>query len=205
MTRRRIEFVYFDLGNVLLAFDHGLASRQIAKLVGATEGAVDQAIFQSGLQDRYERGEIACDEFHSCCVEQIGECQRDPLLHALSDIFRPIDSVWLLVARLRAADVRIGVLSNTCRAHWRFVTDRFKVPSQFEVLALSYEIGCMKPNSRIYRQAAVLANVPAEAILFIDDRMENVAAAADAGFDAVQFRDPEALESQLYERRLLRS
>ena len=31
---RRPEFVYFDLGNVLLYFDHGIAARSMAKLIG---------------------------------------------------------------------------------------------------------------------------------------------------------------------------
>lgn len=203
MSRCGIEFVYFDLGNVLLAFDHGIANREIAKLVGASEVAVNQAIFESGLQDRYECGQLACDEFHERCVTQIGECDRDAFLHALSNIFSRIDAVWSLVERLRAANVRIGILSNTCLAHWCFVTEHFQVPRPFEVLALSYEIGVMKPGAEIYHRAAQLASVPAEAIFFADDRLDNVHAAREAGFDAVQFLDAAQLESQLVERGLL--
>ena len=31
---QRPEFVYFDLGNVLLFFDHGIAARSMASLIG---------------------------------------------------------------------------------------------------------------------------------------------------------------------------
>ncbi len=74
------------------------------------------------------------------------------LENAGSDIFRLNISIVPVVAKLKDAGYRLGLLSNTCESHWRFVLSHFKVmfPHAFEVLALSFEIGACKPDEAIY-------------------------------------------------------
>jgi hypothetical protein len=50
------KFIYFDLGNVLLFFDHALGCRQMAAVAGLAEAQIRAAIFDSGLQWKYECG-----------------------------------------------------------------------------------------------------------------------------------------------------
>ena len=50
---------------------------------------------------------------------------------------------------------------------------------------LSFEVGSMKPKKRIYRVAERYAEVPRERILFLDDKLENVEAAKQRGWQAV--------------------
>jgi FMN phosphatase YigB (HAD superfamily) len=46
----RIKFIYFDLGNVLISFDHSRAFQQIAELTGISAELAEQILFNSGLQ-----------------------------------------------------------------------------------------------------------------------------------------------------------
>ena len=57
-TLAHIEFIYFDLGNVLISFDHSRACQQIAELTGISPRRAEQILFDSGVQNQYERGEI---------------------------------------------------------------------------------------------------------------------------------------------------
>lgn len=198
-------FAYFDLGNVLLAFDHGLACRQMAAVSGVAEQRVRELVFESGLELAYERGDLSTDEFYRRFCDETGAApDRCALLRAASDIFTRIDATAELVRRLRAQGRPVGLLSNTCEAHWEFVRESFpELPALFDVLVLSYEVRALKPEPEIYRRAASAAGATAESLFFVDDRAENVAAAREAGWDAVAFTDPRALESALRERTLL--
>jgi putative hydrolase of the HAD superfamily len=97
---------------------------------------------------------------------------------------------------------RVGVLSNTNELHWDFVTSgRFAmIPDDFEVTALSYEIGAIKPDPRIFAAAAELAGVAPEEVFFTDDMPGHVEAACRAGFDAVEFTTAVKLAEDLRKR-----
>ena len=43
------QFIYFDLGNVLLHFDHAIACRQIGQLAGIPEQRVRDVLFGGDL------------------------------------------------------------------------------------------------------------------------------------------------------------
>jgi HAD superfamily hydrolase (TIGR01509 family) len=107
-----------------------------------------------------------------------------------------------IVAQLRAAGQRIGILSNTSPAHWEFVTDgRYTLlPGYFAVTALSYQLKALKPERAVYDAAAKLAGTKPRDIFFVDDRPENVEGARAAGFDAVQFTTATQLADDLRKR-----
>ena len=205
MTTNSPKFLYFDLGNVLFCFDHEIACRQMAEVAGVTVDTVRQVAFESGLEWRYERGEISSREFYELfCDQTESRSDFEELLHAASAIFDLNKRIVPLVAHLKSAGYRLGILSNTCDAHWNYISDgRYPFVKQyFNPLALSFEIGSMKPESAIYTAAAELADVSPNEIFFVDDREENVAAATDAGFDAVQYTSVHALARALRDRGL---
>lgn len=202
----RPEFLYFDLGNVLLFFDHPKAARQMAALAGMTQAEVWAIVFDSDLEMRYERGEIDCQAFYDeFCRRTRSRPDFAGLKHAAADIFEPNQAVLDLVERLHGAGERLGVLSNTCAAHWEYCVDgRYPQLSRcFERYALSYQLRAMKPEPHIYLRAAELADVDPQRIFFVDDRPENVAGARAAGYDAVEYHSPEQLTRDLQARQLI--
>jgi len=196
-------FVYFDLGNVLLNFDHDVAARQLAEVSGATVQRVRDVVFESDLQIRYETGEITTQQFYdSFCEATQTKPNYESMLHAASAIFQMNSDILPIVAQLRATGYRLGILSNTCEAHWEYVSNgRYAiVPTLFDTVVLSYQAGCMKPAAEIYQTAADLAQVPPERIFYTDDREENVQGAIDAGFVAVQFTSAVELAKAMHDR-----
>lgn len=201
----KIKFVYFDLGNVLLAFSHQRACEQMAAVAEISPELVREVVFDGGLEDRYERGEISSDAFYDAfCTATHSRPERDLLLLASSDIFTLKYEMLPLVNGLHSAGTPLGILSNTCAAHWEFAIDgRFRILNTcFREYILSYEVQSMKPSSQIYSAAIAAAGVQPAEIFFTDDRLENVHAAQAAGMDAVQFTDSLQLNRELLKREI---
>ncbi|TWU57542.1 HAD family hydrolase [Rubripirellula reticaptiva] len=187
-----IRFVYFDLGNILLSFDIGVAHANLAKLFGVSETDAKAAVYDSGLEDRFEHGEFTPDEFAAQVCKAIGATGNPPpageVLDAISDMFTPIAPMTGIMDKVKKSGRGVGILSNTCDAHWDWVIrQNYDVMNaDLDVTILSYEVGAMKPASRIYEESEKLAGVLPSQILFIDDKQENVDAAVARGWQARQ-------------------
>jgi glucose-1-phosphatase len=205
MTRTTLEFLFFDLGNVLLTFDHGIACRQVGELVGLTPERVRKIIFDSGLQARYERGDVSSREFYDefCAAARVRP-DYEALHFANAAIFELNTPIVSIVSHLRSAGYRLGILSNTCESHWGYVSDgRFKIINElFPVQVLSHIERSSKPDAGIYQRAAEMCGVEPGRIFFVDDRQENVDGALRAGWDALLFTGPVALGDALRQRGL---
>ena len=196
-------FIYFDLGNVLVNFDHRRGARQMAEVAGVSERLVWEVVFESDLHLEYERGAITSREcYETFCARTATRPDYDALFLAAADIFEPNDSIVPLVAELHKRKHRLGILSNTNESHWNFIASgRFPIVQEFfERYALSHEMRAAKPDLAAYEIAAKLAGVAPEEVFFTDDRLDNVEAALQAGFDAVQFVGVEALRDELQSR-----
>src|SRR5688572_21626250 len=149
-------FIYFDLGNVLLYFEQELVCRQMAQVAGVTADDVRRVVFGGDLSSRFETGAVSRKEFFEAFCRETNTCADVERLElAASDIFRLNQSMLPVVTKLKDAGYRVGLLSNTCESHWRYVCANFKAlfPHSFDVLALSFEIGAMKPDERIFIRA----------------------------------------------------
>ncbi len=198
------KYLFFDLGNVLINFDHAQAVDQIAALTGVSHQVVRQIVFDSGLQGRYERGLLDTASYHrEFC--QLASCRADlqEFVLAASSIFWVNRSVVPLIAMLRAAHVPMGILSNTCDAHWSYIQNQqYNLMGFFSHHILSFQEGVAKPEVHIYQRAADSVGLPPDEIFFVDDRPDNVRGAHAAGLDAVQFQSAGALAAELAYRQV---
>lgn len=203
-TLARLQFLYFDLGNVLLFFDHEQAARQMSEVAGVPAKRVWDVVFGGDLELRYEAGELDDRQFYELFCEQTGSRPDfDALLLAGSAIFTPNTSIFPVVGALEAAGYRMGVLSNTCPGHWSYSMAHYSIVRRgFDVYALSYELGACKPSPAIYERAAALAGFEPAEIFFVDDVPGHVASARAAGFDAVQYTTAAQLVADLHARGL---
>src|SRR5258706_2425037 len=144
---RNTPFIYFDMGNVLLTFSHELAAKQTAELCGISEKLAWQILFDEGLHWEYERGELAEEEFLGRFCQRArtesGFAAPDPQKfdYAASAIFELNTRVLPIVSALRGAGYRLGVMSNTSSAHWRYCPAKFPFMLKlFDRHALSFRI-----------------------------------------------------------------
>jgi len=183
------KFLYFDLGIVLVDFSVDRMFRQMADVSGVKPDRVKEILFDGGLQSQYELGQITGGKFYEAfCRQTDARPDYDSLKQAGCDIFELNVSMLPVVAQLRQAGYRMGILSNTCDGHWKHCLGRYRILAEsFPVQALSYRIGAAKPDAAIFHAAAKLAGVEPEGIFFVDDLPGHVAGARAVGFDAVQY------------------
>lgn len=185
-----IDFVYFDLGNILYSFDPRKACQNVAQRYGVDASAVNSAVYETGLQADFESGQIRQEFFVQQVCLNLGFSEKNvvsqDLLDCLSNMFSPIRSMLVAVEHVRASGCSIGVLSNTCRSHWDWINRiaTCETLKAFDAYILSFEVGVMKPNAAIYDAAEQAAEVPVERILFLDDRQENIDMAVSRGWQA---------------------
>ena len=203
------KFIYFDMGNVLLHFSHERQAEQVGQLAGLQPANVFELLYrgyrdQTGLHWAAERGDLPPADFYARFCDATGtRPERAAFERAGNEIFWPNVSIAPLVAQLRGAGYRLGVLSNTSQAHWEYCRRQYRILEVFQVYALSFAIGAMKPDPKIYAESARLAGVPPEEIFFTDDRADNVAGAREAGWDAVLFESARQLSGELRRRGVL--
>jgi HAD superfamily hydrolase (TIGR01509 family) len=102
-----------------------------------------------------------------------------------------------VVRELHALGDRLLVLSNMPSEVWTPLTARFDWFSLFDGAVVSGDEKVVKPDPAIYRILVDRFGVDPASAVFVDDRGENVDAAAALGFDAVLFTDAESLRRRL--------
>ena len=194
------KFVYFDLGNVLVHFDHEIAVSNVARLARREATVVKQVLFTSGLQDRFETGLLSSAEFAQSVVASL-ECQLhdEALLDAISAIFEPNEDMLPILEQLKQQGVPMAVLSNTCEPHWQWILRQNWPIMQdwFDHYVLSFEAQCMKPHAAIYEVSERRSGRMSQQLFFTDDRADNVAAAQARGWTAHQYTSVRRLAEEL--------
>lgn len=198
------EIVVFDLGKVLLDFDYRIAARRIAARSRLDWPAVQHLLDHSPLLYTYETGLMTRQQFYEAVCRETGFQGTLAEFGAFfADIFWPIEPMVALHAELRARGVPAYIFSNTNDLAMEHINRNFPFMRQFEAHILSYEVGAMKPAARMYEVLESVAGRRGPAVLYLDDRPENVEAGAARGWQVILQTSPEASRARMVELGLL--
>ena len=191
-----IRGVIFDFGNVISSFDVGRFLARLREWSRVDVEALRERIYGSGLHSRYERGAISSDEFHRQIARLAGaRVSAEELAEAFTDIFTPVGTTHGLIRALKGK-YRLGLLSNTNEWHFERHIRGVPVFPLFDTVTLSYEVGALKPEPEIYRDALRKLSLPPEACVFIDDIAEYADGAAALGIRGIRYTGhPELLRA----------
>jgi len=197
-------FLFFDLGKVLINFDHDLVVQQLADLTDRSAEQVRNLVFCTDLQAAYERGSISTAQFCERIRNELEVSVSDAeICDAASRIFWVNASIVPLISSLCSAGYPMGILSNTCDAHWSFIRRQgYQLIELFQPWVLSFEVGASKPDGAIFEHAAQQVGLTPNQLFFVDDLPMNVQGAIDAGVDAVLFTSVGQLAKDLRDRGL---
>jgi len=188
---RKPEVVVFDLGKVLVDFDYSLvATRLRARTTVSLEDVVTR-LDQSPLLVEYETGRISTLEFFQRVQQMTGyQGTLDTFAVEFGDIFFPIDEMIAWHGELRSRGIPTFIFSNTNELAVRHIRSAFPFFNGFDAYIYSHEIGTMKPGAKIYEAVENVTGRHGDAILYIDDKAENVAAGAARGWRVIQHVEP---------------
>jgi putative hydrolase of the HAD superfamily len=157
----------------------------------------------------YDRGSLTGHAYWQAVAGHAGTAFNDDQIQALIDADADLWTQLNLpmvdwAARLQAAGIRTGILSNIGDSIAESIRARLPWLTRFDHCTWSHELRMAKPEAAIYiATAKSLETAPAN-ILFIDDREDNIAAARAAGFQAIHyvFNDHPAFEREMRNRGL---
>jgi HAD superfamily hydrolase (TIGR01509 family) len=127
------------------------------------------------------------DDYHRVMLRHLG---LDPTPRFLADLGRDVPVTTLLeiypdvmetLRELRRRGVRMAVVSDA----WPELRDghtALGIGEFFEAYAISAELGCRKPDPRMYHHASSALNLAPAHCLFVDDDPSLVAAAIGLGY-----------------------
>jgi putative hydrolase of the HAD superfamily len=199
------DVILFDVGGVLLT--NGWDHRERAAAVQRFQ--LDAASFEARhltVMDAWERGEITGKAYLNAVVF------NEPRSFSRGDFFSFVlgqsqllpDGALGILKELAASNAcMLGALNNEARETNEYRFREFGLRQYFKVALSSCYLGLRKPEPAFYRRALDILSAPAERILFIDDRPENTAGAADAGMKTVRFSGEDALRRELKELGVL--
>ena len=201
MSEKRV--ILFDLGRVLIDFDHRLAVEKISKHCAITEEEIYALFFDSCLTDRYERGKITSlqffQELKSLLTLSLGYEEFVPIWN---EIFTPHPGMLEMLEGLKERH-DLYMVSNINELHYQYLAETFpEYFNCFRHLFLSYELKMRKPDEEIYSFILSFLKLPARQVIYIDDRPELVAAARRLLFDAFVFVSTEDCRQQLEKRSI---
>lgn len=191
--------ILFDVGGVLLTngWDH------CERTLVLNRFHVDEAAFEArhpAANDAWERDLITVKEYLDATVfYEPRSFSADEFVAAIlaQSQLLPNGAVGILKELAASDKCVVGALNNEAREPNDYRFAHFGLRAYFQVAFSSCYVGLRKPGAAIYRRALDVLGKPPERILFIDDRPENVAAAAGVGMKTARFQGAECLRREL--------
>lgn len=195
----------FDLGNVLLPIDLDKTYEAFAfysSLFSAKE--IRQITENESLWVQYESGLQSDEEFEAMIVERFGlTCSTEQFQQSFNALLLQFDEEHCAFIKQLSASFPIYLLSNTSRLHAREYLNQsypnFNLFDSFGYIHLSFEMGMVKPDVRIYNQVVECNQLHDHQVIFFDDNINNIESAKNIGWETVLI-NPETSLQQIHQQ-----
>lgn len=203
MNNGRVRCFFFDLGQVLISVHQQTLAERMVALTGLDLRRLREIFLSDDLVIGFESGAMSGEEFYREICRRAGtEIEWRDFLDAWNSMFDRETIVPDETVRSLAAETDLWVISNTNPLHYEYIAGHYPILRHFKGFTLSYKVGVLKPDERIFLDALEQAGVRASESVFVDDRVENVEGARKIGIDSFQFTGRESFLSELRARGL---
>jgi HAD superfamily hydrolase (TIGR01509 family) len=197
-----ITTIIFDLGQVIVGFDHMQLCRQASDYSPHAPEEIFKRMFHSGLIRRFETGALAPDDFYlEACLALDMQIPCEQFKTVWNTIFTLKADTVRIIERLQ--DFELLLLSNTNVWHFNYCLENYPVLRLFNAWILSYKVGVYKPDQKIFEAALASASARPQECIFIDDIEHYTEAARSMGINAHTFTTADMLEQYLNDLKIL--
>lgn len=189
----------FDLGNVVfnVAFDN--IYQHWAKHSGVPFEKIKNYFRKDINFDLLERGDLSEAEYRSITKKNLGMNLSDKIFdEGLTALYLDeCEGINPLLKSLKK-NYRVIALSNTNSIHKKVWGKKYEdTMNLFEKIFCSHEINTRKPELKPYLIALDYLKLPAEEVIFLDDKEENIEPAKQLGIKTITVTSPEQMRNQL--------
>ncbi|MEC7646619.1 MAG: HAD family phosphatase [Bacteroidota bacterium] len=184
---KNIRAIIFDLGGVILNINYQNTIDNFKKLGIQNPKCFYSKKIQTDIFNQIEKGEISKEEF-------LLKLQKETIGASIKKIEHAWNSMLLNLPKRRVSFLKrirkhypIFLLSNTNAIHIsKFkknlgITRYNKFYNLFEKVYYSHEIGCRKPQAKIFKILLTENKLSAHEVLFIDDSIQHIKSAKKIG------------------------
>ncbi len=199
MTPLSVQAFVFDCGGVILRDGNPGPYQLWAGRLGMTEAELRQQLWGGESWTLAELGHISEEAFWFHVAPSLGLGDERDVQQLATDIWstwRVDDDVLDVVDDLRQTH-RVAMLSNATDALERKLSETYGVADRFDPLLNSARLGVAKPDERVYAELCRRLQLEPREIVFIDDRADNIVAAAAFGLHVIWFVSPSELARQV--------
>jgi putative hydrolase of the HAD superfamily len=201
-----ITAVIFDYGRVLSNSEDPVAKEKMIALSGLKESTLFESYWR--FRHEYDLGHLNGTTYWASVAEDAGVTftpqQIEDLIETDVLMWTSLNEEMLTwVVALQDAGFPTAILSNMGPEMLRYMRQEFGWLSHFQHHTWSCELGIGKPDPAIYTHTCEKLGVTPQHTLFLDDKAENIEAAASVGLQAVQFHSVAQLRHDLEVRNLL--
>jgi putative hydrolase of the HAD superfamily len=193
-----IKTFIFDLGNVIVSFDHNKTAAGLANVCAQASDVIFGKAISSPLVREYNLGRISSEEFFDQVRRELD----------LRMSFAEFSAAWNCTFEMEpliserfiknlANKYKLLLLSDTNELHFDYIREHFPVLDHFDDFILSHKAGAAKPSPEIFQIAVEKSECLPEECFFIDDLALNVEGAKKFGINAFQFVSEVTLEEEL--------
>ncbi|WP_121118231.1 HAD family hydrolase [Croceibacterium ferulae] len=204
MTAGKPQAVVFDIGRVLIEWD----LRHLFAPLIHDPAQLDWFLANVVTEDWHTQHDAGVMLADMVPARQAEYPDHAALLDAYRDRFvgsipGDVPGSFALLQRLHEGDVPLFALTNFGTEFFAQYRATQPLLDLFRDIVVSGDERCIKPDPAIYAIADRRFGLPADALLFTDDKPENIAAAAARGWHTHLFTGAEGLEQRLVAEGLL--
>ena len=193
-----ISAIIFDLGEVIIDVDTSKTVSAFKALATIDDFNLFSFSHQAAFFSQFEMGLISEDDFRAYLRSSLKTDASDETLNvAWNKMLGDLPQEKLNILQRLKSDYRTFALSNTNTIHIRFINDYLqhrkpqdKLDNYFHHAYYSHDLKARKPNEIAYTKVMSLENLVPQQTLMIDDRLENLEAAARVGMRVFHMTDP---------------
>jgi glucose-1-phosphatase len=182
-----VDVVVLDMGGVVCTYQPERRLRALAEVTGVSTTEIATALVDADIEGRAEHGALSPDESYEAVLDALGaEVSRDELRRAWSKAFAPDGELLAVVRRVRRSTALFtnnGPIIEDCLAN-----ELSAVTTAFDRLVVSWRLGSTKPDPEAFAKATAALGAAPGSVLFVDDDIDNVRAAARAGWISHRYR-----------------
>jgi putative hydrolase of the HAD superfamily len=197
-----VTWVMFDYGGVV---SHPLGQDDLALMAAAADAEVP-ALLDAYWEWRraYDLAELDAPEYWRQVGRSLGRGYGEA---EIAELTRLDKAAWLrlqagtvaLIEDLAAAGLPLALLSNAPDELAEAIS-ALPIAAHFGHLIFSCQLKSAKPDPECYAHALATMGARPDEVIFLDDRSENVAAAAALGLRSVHFTSPSEAREAVTER-----
>lgn len=190
-SKSGITFVFFDVNGCLVRFFHRAFTR-LAEETGVAPDIIETAFWH--YNDAVCKGGMSVAAFNTALAKQLKVPHLNWRQYYL-DAIDPIAEMSELV-RWASEHYDIGLLTNIMPGFVSIMKKQGFIPDiHYSAIIDSSEVGCIKPEKKMYEIAQKAASRPSGEILLVDDSRSNLIPAERAGWHVLWFDDYNPSES----------